>query len=91
MTSDKSIAKGLIAKYAGSDRSDVLRRLEAAARAARADEQSESLKAISLQRALVVENLKHLDPANRVERLKMVQTIKTMDAVLALLGSRSQA
>jgi hypothetical protein len=91
MTSDKSIAKGLIAKYAGGDRSDVLKRLEAAARAARADEQAEALKAVSLQRALVVENLKHLDPTNKVERLKMVQTVRTMDAVLKLLGSRTQA
>ncbi len=82
MTSNGSIANGLIARYAGSDRAEVLKLLQQAADAARADQ-------LRLDRQVIMDHLRLTReiprPESRVEQLKRAVSIKTIIALLKML------
>lgn len=83
MSSDKSIASAIIQSYAGADRKDVLKMLQSSAKAARADEQASIQGAIADHRRLLKASLE--GRTDKVERLKIVQSIRTLDALTSVV------
>jgi hypothetical protein len=90
MASDKTIANGIIQSYAGADRKDVLKMLQSSAKAARADEQASIQSTIAEHRRMLKASLE--GRTNKVERLKIVQSIRTLDALVqVVVGSDPKA
>lgn len=84
MTSNKSIASAIIQSYSGNDRSEVLKALQQSAQAARADERAVLLGAIADHRKLLKQSLE--GRTDKLERFKIVQSIKTLDALVAVVS-----
>lgn len=78
--SDKSIAKGILQKYAGDDRKGVGSMLVSAAKMARAEEHASIEATIRDHRRLLRASLE--GRTDKVERLKIVQSVRTLDALI---------
>lgn len=81
MASNKTIAKGLIGSYMGADRKDVIKLLESAAQAGRADQVNATMAKIQDVRGLYSQT----KPETKVDRFKKRWVLEAIDSLLAAL------
>ena len=88
MTSDKSIANSLIGKYGGADRKEVLRLLTQAAAAGKAAENNRISRLLSDHRGILGQSLRVEPSEARLKRVKIITSMRTIDALQELLNSK---
>lgn len=87
MTSDKAISKAIFEKtYTDGAQKQVLSMMARAAAGARADERRRILKSLSDQHDMIAQKRKLLSIGNKLERFKLLQSMRTIDAMMTLIG-----
>lgn len=87
MPSSKSLAQAILEKnFAKGDQKEIMSMLVKAADAGRADQLQRVLKSLSDQRDMIGQKRKLLSREDRKERFKLTQSMRTIDAMIELLG-----
>lgn len=81
MSTNKTIANGVIMKYTGADREEVLKLLQQAAALARTDERESVTKKLNERR----EWISQAPAETKVDRFKKHWTLKAVDALLSVI------
>ncbi len=81
MATNKTIAEGIIAKYTGDDREEVLKLLQKAAAVARTDERELTMKKLREKR----EWISQAPAEGKVERFKKQWTLKAIDSLTSVI------
>jgi hypothetical protein len=85
MASDKAIANGLITRYGGANRKEVLVLLRQASAAGRADDRRSVRAILANHRLILGQSLRAMSVEDRLGRLKVIRSIRTIDALQELL------
>lgn len=87
MPSSKSLAKAILEKnFVTGEQKEVMAMLVKAADAGRADQLQRALKSLSDHRDLIAQRRREVSREDRLERLKLTQSMRTIDAIIELLG-----
>lgn len=88
MASDKAIVQYLLtgSDYGTDQRKDMAKFLVGAVKLGRADERRRFLKSLGEQRDMIRQKRKLLSPEERMERFKLLQSIRTIDAMMKLIS-----
>jgi hypothetical protein len=87
MPSSKTLAKAILEKnFAKGDQKEIMSMLVKAADAGRADQLQRVLKSLSDQRDMIAQKRREVSREDRLKRLKLIQSMRTIDAMIELLG-----